>query len=86
MPDPEQEHVRRMTAWEFATGDAAGARSGAREGIRDLPRAAIPRAESLPPELRVPTKAMPERTYELPRPESGAGVPKPPISGAPTAP
>lgn len=56
MPDPEQEHVRRRTAWEFAAG-ASDRVVGPPpiEGIRDVPPQAIPGPESLPPELRVTT-------------------------------
>ena len=95
MPEPEKEPVRREATWEFAAGDSAGvARPGARDGIRDVPAGAVPRAESLPPELRVPTpnpagrrgEPLAERIVELPRPEPGAAAPKPPISGAPAAP
>lgn len=86
-PEPEPERLRHQAAWEFATGDAAGVvKPGAREGIRDVPAAGVPRAESLPPELRVPTASPSERIYELPRPVAGAATPKPPISEAPTAP
>jgi hypothetical protein len=79
--------MRRQAAWEFATGDSAGrVESGTRESIRDVPAGAVPRAESLPPELSVPTASPSERIFELPRPAADVVTPKPPISGVPTAP
>lgn len=86
-PEPEQERGPSRAAWEFATGDAASvSKSDGRQGIRDVPLGAIPRAGSLPPELQVPIARPSERIVELPRPDRGAAAPQPPISEAPTAP
>lgn len=91
MPDPEQEHVRRKVAWEFAAG-AADRVVGSKpiESLRDIPPQSIPKPGSLPPELRVTSSEPAEdrassvsgQRQAEPMPERIVEVPRPPVRSA----